>query len=338
MPPARAARLGRLASWLGRHPAAGLAGLPVVVFGLPAAAGRLLIGDDNLVQNFPLRVLVGWDLRHLRPPLWDPYIWAGTPLLAGFNAGAAYPATWLFALVPSRAAFFVNQALVFSLAAVGVWRLLRDYSCSQLAAVLGGASFAWGGFVSAQLVHLDLAEAASLLPWALVGLRRFATRPPGRRALGWLALTTAAFGLILLSGAPEAASCAGVTVAVYTLSLAWEHRDRWASTLAGGAGALAGALALGAVQVVPGLAFASHSQRATASYVFFTGGSLPPELAILAVLPYLLGGYGRLGVPEYFGQYNLAEVTSYVGVLPLLAALALLVPTLRRRPESRPWR
>ncbi len=65
------------------------AAVSAAVFGLPAAAGTTWRVGDNLIQNFPLRLLVGTDLRHGQLPLWDPYLWSGSPLLAGFKAGAA---------------------------------------------------------------------------------------------------------------------------------------------------------------------------------------------------------------------------------------------------------
>ena len=72
--------------------------IPVLIGVPPALVGRPLFPGsgtaDNLTQNYPLRVLAGELLRHGRLPLWDPYIWSGTPLLAGWNAGALYPGTW----------------------------------------------------------------------------------------------------------------------------------------------------------------------------------------------------------------------------------------------------
>ena len=81
-----------------------LTALPAVL-NLPfALAGRPLMGGDNLDQNFPLRVLSGQLIAHGRLPLWNPDIWGGAPLLAGWNAGALYPGTWLFAVLPGVAA------------------------------------------------------------------------------------------------------------------------------------------------------------------------------------------------------------------------------------------
>ena len=70
-----------------------LMALPMLI-SLPfALAGRPLMAGDNLTQNFPLRVLSGELLRHGRLPLWNPDIWSGAPLLAGWNAAAMYPGT-----------------------------------------------------------------------------------------------------------------------------------------------------------------------------------------------------------------------------------------------------
>ena len=57
---------------------------------------------------------------------------------------------------------------------------------------------------------------------------------------------------------------------------------------------------------------------------------------LLTLVPDLLGGSGSLGQPSFFGFYNLTEVTSYVGILPLVAAFALL-GRLRWRPRPPEW-
>jgi hypothetical protein len=63
---------------------------------------------DDLTQNYPLRVLAGRQIASGQLPLFDPYIWSGSPLLADWNAGAAYPLTLLFAVLPSVAAWTLN--------------------------------------------------------------------------------------------------------------------------------------------------------------------------------------------------------------------------------------
>ncbi len=55
-------------------------------------------------------------------------------------------------------------------------------------------------------------------------------------------------------------------------------------------------------------------------------GSYPTPFSIFALVPYLDGGYGRLGEAGFFSQYNLPEVGIYLGVLPLIALVTLLHP------------
>ena len=58
-----------------------------------AAAGYPLITGDDLTQNYPLEELSGQILRHGHLPLWDAFLWSGTPLLGGTNAHALLPIT-----------------------------------------------------------------------------------------------------------------------------------------------------------------------------------------------------------------------------------------------------
>ena len=88
-------------------------------------AGNLVLPGDNLYQNEPLRVLTGNILRSGRLPAWDPFIWSGTPLLAGWNAGAMFPGTWLFASCRPGSAWTVNLALAYAVCSTGVHLLLR---------------------------------------------------------------------------------------------------------------------------------------------------------------------------------------------------------------------
>ncbi len=157
--------------------------LPVLTFSVPALAGHPFVSTDNLIQNFPLRVLVARNLQHGHLPLWNPYIWSGTALLGGLNAGALYPGTLLFTVLPAEAAFVVNEIAVYVVGAIGLYVFLRRSSLSVGAAFLGSLSFTVGGFMSAQMGHIDLVQGASLVPWMLVALQRMAVHrtasPPG---------------------------------------------------------------------------------------------------------------------------------------------------------------
>ena len=82
--------------------------VPVLVFVGPALFGWPAISGDNEIQNFPLRVFSGELLAQGHLPLWNPYIWSGSPLLGGLNAGSLYPFTLFFTVLPATVAWVLN--------------------------------------------------------------------------------------------------------------------------------------------------------------------------------------------------------------------------------------
>ncbi len=292
------------------------------------------MSGDGVAQNFPLRVLAGVDLRHGHLPLWDPYIWSGTPLLAGFNAGAFYPVTFLFAFLPPTIAWSIAEASVFIVPGLGLYLFLRLYKLPPIAAAAGALSWCGFGFMGAQLVHIASVQGWGWVCWMLVALQRIAAGPRGHRAR-WAALLGLALGLVLLVGDPESITEGSMMAAIYLAHLLWKYRDP--SLLVWAIAGSAGGVAVGAAQWLPGFALAQASQRGHAAYWFFTAGSVEPSNLPLLAVPFLDGGYGRLGVPYYFGNYALEELSGYVGVVALAAVFSL--PLLwRRDPRARDWR
>ena len=110
-----------------------LAAVPALWFGIHAVAGRLVAPGDDAIQNFPLRVLAGRQLAAGHLPVFDPYIWGGAPLLGGWNAGALYPFTFLFAILPAAAAWAINEIVVYAVAALGLYAFLRVLPLSPVA-------------------------------------------------------------------------------------------------------------------------------------------------------------------------------------------------------------
>ena len=313
-----------------------LIALPAVIFGVPALLGHPVLLGDDLTQNFPLRVLTGEEIRSGQLPLFDPYIWSGAPLLAGWNAGAAYPLTWLFAILPGTAAWTLNMIATWATAGLGLFWFLRALRLARLASFLGALSFAFAGAMSAQVSHFGLVAGMSRVPLQLLGILKLSQDRPVRSRLGWTAVLATATGLVILAGEPRAIDDSCVIVLIYA---AWQvarlRRRAGPTAVSVTAGLVLGAC-LGAIQWLPGLAAIGTSQRGVNSLQLFNSGSLPVRWLLLTLVPDLLGGSGSLGQPGFLTNYNLTEVTSYVGILPLVAAFALL-GRLRFRPRLPEW-
>ncbi|AUW93973.1 hypothetical protein BXT84_08440 [Sulfobacillus thermotolerans] len=299
-----------------------LVGFPMLV-AVSLKPGLLTLHGDNLIQNYPLRILVGKILREGHLPLWDPYIWSGTPLLAGFNAGAAYPLTWLFALLSGPWAWTLTIGISYAVASTGFYTFLRVLGRSVWASLLGSWAFAFGGFMAAQMVHLETLQGVGWLTWVAVALYQIAHASTPRMKWAWVLALGVFAGAVILVGSPEpmayGAIFSAILAAFFVTSTAYKG-----ATMAGYGVAAAIALLLGAAQWVPGEAFIHLSQRSHASFQFFGSMSVPPADAVLLFFPYILGGYHRfLAMMYYAGRFNLPEVSSYVGILPLYAAVRM---------------
>src|ERR1700686_4379879 len=87
-------------------------------------------------------------------PLWDPYLWAGQPLLGQAQPGAAYPLNWILFSLPldhGHISFTILNWYFLSihyLAALFCYLLCRDLGRSKIASLAGGAAFGLGGYVA----------------------------------------------------------------------------------------------------------------------------------------------------------------------------------------------
>lgn len=322
--------------------------VPVVLFVVPALLGHPAIDADDLIQNFPLRVLAGRQLASGHLPLLDPLTNAGTPLLGGMNAGALYPLTMIFAFIPALAAWVINLIVVYVAAATGVFVLLRWHGLGTSSSLVAAFSYAYSGAMIGQIVHLGVIQGYSFLPWALVVMlassRRLGATAPDARArdlavagLPWALAFAVVWGLTFLSGEPRAIADVELLTIVVAPSVlvlrssywldSWRRRAAYVLTLGVG---FAGGVGLGLIQLLPGWSFITFSERSNVGYSFFGAGSLPVRWSALLLTPDLFGGNGALGQQGYFANYNLAEVTGYAGVLALVAAAAFATRCTRR--------
>jgi hypothetical protein len=313
-----------------------LIALPVLVYGVPALLGHPVLPGDDLTQNFPLRVLAGHEIGSGHLPLYNPYIWSGAPLLAGWNAGAAYPFTFLFAVLPPVAAWTLNMILTWTIAGLGMFAFLRACRLATAASLLGALSFAFAGAMSAQVAHFGLVAGMSWVPLQLLCVLRLSGPRAMLSRMAWAGALACTFGLTILAGEPRAIDDDAVIVLLYAVwQIARLGRRFGPAALSVAAGLALGAC-LSAIQWMPGLAVVGTSQRGASTVALFNSGSLPQRWLLLMLVPDLLGGSGSFGQPAFLANYNLAEVTGYVGILPLVAALALLA-RVRLRPRPPEW-
>ncbi|HEX8293111.1 MAG TPA: YfhO family protein [Pyrinomonadaceae bacterium] len=304
---------------------------PVVYF-LPALlAGSVLCPDDGTIFNTPLRVAAAEITLSGTPPLWNPYIFSGMPLLASAQGGLLFPPNWFYLLFSPQAATNLMVVASYMLAALGAYLYARRAGSSVAGSVVTSLAWQWGGFLVGQIGHINVVQTGACLPWVLWALDGYGTE--GRR--GWGVLLAAFVALQTFVGHQQTLAYSLLLAAAYAAANAYalrESRARYLRSLA----FLAAGVLLAAVQILPTFELLRNSLRADSSYDFFTSFSLPPRMLATLFAPYVAGGGdGRLFRAPYVGPPYYGEMAAYVGALGLM--LAACAPAFKRDAKTKFW-
>ncbi len=298
--------------------------LPLLYF-LPVFIWNLtLVPGDGLTQNFGVRILIGRMIASGQVPLWNPYIFAGTPLLASIYPGALYPPNWVFALFSPTTAMNIVVITTYHLSLIGTYLYARKIGVTRVGALLAGLAFTFGGYMIAHAGHTSRIAAAVWLPWILLAIEHLYQRLSWR----WVTLGAAFIALQLFAGEPQmnfytVLVCGAYGVVSLTVREPLQTRARF---LGGIAAMCVCGLLLSMIQLLPERELLGMGERAEISYEYFSGYSFPPSRVFSFILPFFFGG-GTIAPYKvlYWGESTLDETCGYFGLLTLLLALAALI-------------
>jgi hypothetical protein len=147
-------------------------------------------------------------------PLWNPYIFTGTPLFAAAQAAVLDPINLLTYLAGPLNYWLWGAFLRLALLGFGMYGFVRALGRSMAGSIASGAAFMACGFVT---VWLNYSVVTSLV-W--VPLMLWATtRMMQTGQVIWMAATGAAMGVLLLGGHPETQFLSGLLWGFYSLYL-----------------------------------------------------------------------------------------------------------------------
>jgi hypothetical protein len=254
-----------------------------------------------------------------RVPLWNPYIFGGSPLLAAIQGGVFYPPNVLLVLEPTWLWYGYSILVQYALSGVFSFLFLRRLDLSRAAAIVGAIVYAFGAFSMGHLGHVGMLRTIPWLPLALWGFETWRREGSARH----LAAGALAIGLMLVAGHPQVPFFALVVAGTYGLCFA----------SSGGPGEGRRALAGLVLMVAAGAAVAGVQLLPTAqalrddfvrdgggTYEYFTDYSFPPRNLPALLFPRLM-------------RMSLGEMSGYVGIAPL--ALALVGGVAARGPRDR---
>jgi O-antigen/teichoic acid export membrane protein len=181
--------------------------------------------SDLVLENYVWKRFVLNALRQPggltdRLPLWNPYLFAGTPFLATGQHSALYPFSILFYVLPLAHAYGWFSALQLFLAGLFTYIFCRVIDVNRLGSLLAGITFMFSGFMVVSVVFTMIIAAAAWLPLLLAITELIVRAEKGgvqRRTLLYVALGSVALGCQILAGHPEITYYTLLIVAVYAL-------------------------------------------------------------------------------------------------------------------------
>jgi len=311
--------------------AATLVILPLIYF-YPAVIGKVIFTNgDGWSYNLAVRMLAARMIADGMLPLWNPYTFAGMPLLAASQPGALYPLNWLFALFSPGVAMNLVMIASFYIALFGAYRYARLIGIGRVGALVTGMVFTFSAYMISNIEHTGLIAASAWLPWTLLSIEQLYRRASWR----WVAVGAATVALQFFAGLTQTTFyCALVYGAYVIFSLtAREPRERRLRFLgAVAAMTVCGAL-LSAIKLAPVFELQQQSERAQISYEYFSLIAAPPRRLFAIIFPFFFGGSGSLPykIPEWDYWWVTKWQGGYVGMLGLLLSLVALMGPRRRR-------
>jgi uncharacterized membrane protein YfhO len=303
--------------------------LPLLFLGGVLFSGTNIVGSpfaDAKSQFFFTRSFGFSELSHFSMPLWNPYIFGGTPFVGTLQSSVFYPLNLIFAVLPIAPA--MNWSIAFHLVLSGIFSyyLLRNYGVSPSGATLAGIVFT---FSAPQVMHiyaghLNALTAMVWTPLMFLLLDRMLKQNHFKYSL-FLGLTIA---LQFLAGQPQYVFYTMISLTLYLLFyLVFTAREGQGfgmirSQLILFVSAVLISIAISSIQILPTFEMTRYSTREALSYEWVSQFSFPPGNLITYLMPDFFGD--MLKVP-YWGKNYLWEMSAYAGIAPLFFVVAAIV-------------
>jgi hypothetical protein len=248
--------------------------------------------------------------------LWNPHVFSGLPFFGGFQSALLYPFNLLYLILPLPAA--INWSVALHVFLIGTFMYLWTWhrGLHPLACLVSSVLLMFCGahFMHIQAGHLPHLCTMTWAPLLFLSIDGFFQK----RSLGWCLLGTLAIAMQILAGYPQHVFYTAIAGIIYA-GLCIAKAQKRTQIAVGFLSMYAGAIALGAVQLLTGMQVALESIRSGGlSYEFAASHSFPPENLVTFLAPSFFGDYKTL---LYWGRWYLWEASLFVGLTGLFLAI-----------------
>lgn len=290
-----------------------------------APAGFTLFGDDFFRSYSFFREFFRDEIRKGNLPLWNPYLFAGSPLVANPSVSFLYPLNFLYVLLPVTDAWEILTIIQLGIAFAGMyWFCRRVLGTAGEGAAFAALSFTFSGYFMSRIWagHTEILSSAPYIPW-VIGLYVLVSEKFSVRRL-----IVFAFVLSFQIAAGYQTIALFTLEACLVLGAVYSIARRSPAPLVYLAAGTAGAAALAGYELLPKLEYFRESIRTfTFGYDWAAYGSVTADNFRQLLSPFALGDkLSYNGSPP-----NYPEQSMYAGAVTLaMAAVGLITAFMGR--------
>ncbi len=306
----------------------------LITYSTVFTSGKLPGGElsDTVTQGYPFFTYTAESLQDGSLPHWNPYVFCGTPFYSSFSAPVFYPVRGLLLLitgVEGMARFLFPVQML--LGGIFAWLFLGSIGVSRWGRIAGSIAFAVTAWSNTLFYagHGSKIICWSFLPLLLYSCEKWMQTRRGK----YIAIGGIALGMQTLASHPQMVLYSVGAALIWFGFRAFSRKGTIGKNLGSASMGIVTivllAVAIGAVQLLPGYNFSEYSTRGdNLSLDQASSYSLPPEETLTMLFPHLFGyrhGFPDStfsGVPLYFGRLGLRLSSEFTGILVFLLASA----------------
>ena len=263
---------------------------------------------DTLRQIYPWKTFSVNSFKDMSFPLWNPYNFSGSPLLANFQSAVFYPFNFVYLLLPQIWAWSALVVLQPFLALLFTFFYTREIGVSRLGSTFAGISFAFSSFMTVWLEYNTIGHVILWLPLILLSLEKLFDKK------------TSIWSLILVISLSSSLFAGHIQIFAYLFIFALIYSFARLKKLSLYLAFLfVLSLGIGGVQLIPGIELITQAARSAHAYDFIIHKILIQAWQLV-----------MLFVPDFFGNpatRNYWVSDTYIGDVIYLGLVSLFFVT-----------
>jgi uncharacterized membrane protein YfhO len=279
---------------------------------------------DTIRQLYPWRTFAIQEIKAGRLPMWNPYNFTGSPLLANNQSQIFYPLTILYFILPQTIAWTILIMLQPFLATLFTFLYLKQLKLNSCASLFGAVTFGFCLFMTVFLEYNTIGHVILWLPLLLFSIHAYQET----KKIRFITIFIFALTSAIVAGHLQLTA----TVIAFTLLYAfvantWFKKERKTFLLF--AIAVVIGIAIASAQLIPTIELSSLSARSKHSYKELTQQLLIQPQQIFMLISQDI--FGNPATRNYkFSDSYPAKALS-IGILPLFFVLFISFQKKRSR-------